>query len=135
MCKRILSVCVLLAGLLFVLASCGGQERVKIRDLEATVLSEEVLPEELKDIIEEKKAQSFQLTFSDREYLYICIGYGQQETGGYSIALDELYLTDAAAYVSTTLLGPDAAQQAKKVPTCPYIVIRTELVEQPVIFE
>lgn len=133
--KRFVSVCVLLLGMLFVLASCSGQERVKVRDLDALVLSEEVLPEELKEIIDGKKAQPFQLTFSDREYLYICIGYGKQETAGYSVVLDELYLSEAAVYVSTTLLGPDVKDQAKKMATYPYIVIRTELLEQPVIFE
>ena len=135
MTKRILSVGILMMGLLLILVSCSGRERVKLRDLEATILSEEVLPEELKEIIEGKKAQPFQLTFSDRENLYICIGYGKQETGGYSIALNDLYLTESAVYVSTTLLGPDASQQAKKTATYPYIVIQTELVEQPVIFE
>ena len=47
---------------------------------------------------EERKAENFKLTYSDKQYLYICIGYGEQETGGYSIAVNELYLTDNAIY-------------------------------------
>lgn len=133
--KRIISVAVVLMGLLLMLAGCSMQKRERLRDLEATVLSEEVLAEELKEIIDGKKAKPFQITFSDKENLYICIGYGKQETGGYSIALNDLYLTESAVYVSTTLLGPDVSQQTKKTATYPYIVIKTELVEQPVIFE
>ena len=133
--KRVISAAVLLLALLCILVGCSGKQREKLRDLDATIISEEALPGELKAIIDEKKALPFQITFSDREKLYICIGYGKQETGGYSIALNELYLTEGAVYVSTTLLGPDVSQQAKKTATYPYIVIQTELVEQPVIFE
>ena len=117
------------------LAGCLPKEREKVRDLDALILSEEVLPTDVKQIIEGKKAQPFQFTYSDKKNLYICIGYGKQDRGGYSIALNELYLTDAEVVVSTTLLGPSADEQAKKTATYPYIVIQTELVEQPVVFE
>ena len=116
------------------MAGCTREKREKVRDLDAVILSEEVLPAELKEIIDEKKAKPFQFTYSDRQKLYICIGYGKQETGGYSITLDELYLTDSDVVVSTTLLGPSVADREKKTATYPFIVIQTELVEQPVIF-
>lgn len=110
-------------------------ERIKLRDLDFTVLSDEKIPDELKTIVEERKAENFKLTYSDKQYLYICIGYGEQETGGYSIAVNELYLTDNAIYVSTSLLGPDASEKSNKTPSYPYIVIKTEFLEQTVIFE
>lgn len=112
-----------------------SEERVKLRDLDFTVLSEEKIPEELKTLIEEKKMEPFKLTYSDNEHLYICIGYGEQTTGGYSIAVNELYLTDTAICVSTSLLGPDVSEKGNEVPTYPYIVIKTEYLEQPVVFE
>lgn len=135
--------------LLFVLISMvimGGltgctllsEEQVKLKDLEFTVLSEEKIPEELKTILGEKKQEPFKLTYSDNEYLYICIGYGEQESGGYSIAVNELYLTENAVYVNTSLLGPNAAGQAgqnDRTPTTPYIVIKTEYLDSTVIFE
>lgn len=73
------------------------------------------------------------MTYSDNENLYICVGYGQQETGGYSITVDELYLTEEAVYVQTTLLGPDVAEKGNRTPSYPYIVIKTEYLDQPVI--
>ena len=118
---------------------CGcemmSMERVKLRDLEFVILSEEVLPQELKTIIDERKGEAFKLTYADADALYICIGYGQQESGGYSITVDELYLTDTAIYVETTLLGPDGSQTANKVPSYPYIVIRTEALDETVVCE
>ena len=112
-----------------------SEEKIKLRDLDFTVLGEEKIPEQLKTIIEEKKAAPFQITYTDRQNLYICIGYGEQETGGYSIAVNELYLTDTNICVSTSLLGPDAAEKNNKTPSYPFIVIKTECLEQTVIYE
>lgn len=112
-----------------------SMERVKLRDLEFVILSEEVLSEELKTIIEERKTEAFKLTYSDADALYICVGYGTQKGGGYSITVDELYLTEDAIYVETTLLGPDEGKSSKDVTSYPYIVIRTEALEENVVVE
>ena len=119
------------------LVSCAflSEETIKLRDLDFTVLSEEKVPEELLTIIEEKKSMPFQITYSDNEYLYICVGYGEQETGGYSIAVNELYLTESSICVNTSLLGPDVSEKGNKTPSYPYIVLKTEYLDQTVIFE
>lgn len=129
--------CIIAVTLAVTLSGCTflSEERIKLRDLDFTVLSEEKIPEELKTIIEEKKKEPFQITYTDKEYLYICAGYGEQETGGYSIAVNELYLTDTAVYASVSLLGPDRAENSSKNPSYPYIVIKTEYLDQTVIFE
>lgn len=127
----ILAVCMLFMGGCTLLS----QEKIKLRDLDFTVLSEEKIPEQLVAVIEEKKGNPFQITYTDNANLYICIGYGEQETGGYSIAVDELYLTDTNICVSTTLLGPEASEKSNKTPSYPYIVIKTEFLEQTVTFE
>ena len=131
------TLCVGLAAILLFTGGCTflSQEKIKLRDLDFTVLSEEKIPEQLKAIIEEKKGNAFQITYTDNANLYICIGYGKQETGGYSIAVDELYLTDTNICVSTTLLGPEASEKSNKTPSYPYIVIKTEFLEQTVTFE
>lgn len=127
--------CFVMLFALFALAGCLKEDTEKVRDLTSVIVSEEALPAELKTIIDGKKEKPFQLTYSDKEYLYICIGYGKQETGGYSIVLNDLYLTETEVRVDTTLLGPELSDQAKKTATYPYLVIRTELVEQPVVFK
>lgn len=129
--------CTVMAVVTLFLSGCTflSEETIKLRDLDFTVLSEEKIPEELLAIIEEKKASPFQITYSDNENLYICVGYGKQETGGYSIAVNELYLTEANICTNTSLLGPDASEKANRTPSYPYIVIKTEYLEQTVIFE
>lgn len=130
----ILSVLSLVVTCFFCGCNLMGEESVKLRDLEMTVLGEERIPKELCAIIEEKKSQPFELTFKDENYLYICIGYGEQSSGGYSIVVDDLYLTDKSICVSTTLLGPEGKKGDNPVPSYPFIVIRTELLDKPVTF-
>ena len=129
--------CVVLAVCTLLLAGCTflSEEKIKLRDLEFTVLSEEKIPEELKAILEEKKSSPFQITYSDAEFLYICVGYGEQETGGYSIAVNELYLTETNICVNTSLLGPEASDKGNKTPSYPMIVLKTEHLDLTVIFE
>lgn len=131
---RVLSVVLIL---LCMLTGCQmlSMEKVKLRDLEFVILSEEVLPEELKTIINERKAEPFKLTYADADALYICVGYGAQQGGGYSITVDELYLTETAIYVETTLLGPDSSTSDRNATSYPYIVIQTEALEENVVVE
>ncbi len=123
--------------LLFSACALSGGQEVRLRDLDFTILSENVIPGELKKVIDDRKAESFQLTYTDKENLYIVIGYGEQKTGGYSIAVKELYLTESAVCVDTELLGPEVSGDGaqKNEPSYPYIVIKTEYLDQTVMFE
>ena len=112
------------------LTGCSVQknEQDKVRDLEFAVVG-------LKSLIEEKKAADFRLTYSNDQGLYIAVGYGQQATGGYSIAVRELYLTENSIVVDTELLGPEKGEEVGVEKSYPYIVVRTEYLENPVIFQ
>lgn len=132
-------ICLLAATLLCTFAGCAARKRdtlEKIKDLEFTVLADENIPEELKAVIEEKKGNTFKVTYQDNGFLYICIGYGEQVSGGYSITVNALYLTENAIYVDTTLLGPEPGEAATKkdTPSYPYIVLKTEFLDKPVVF-
>lgn len=126
------------------LAGCSGrtkEENKKIKDLKFTVLAEDNLPEELKQIIEEKKENEFKITYQDNEYLYICVGYGKQDSGGYSITVNNLYLTNNSIYLDTNLIGPEAENrelyhaQEKDSASYPYIVLKTEYLDKSVVFD
>jgi len=121
----------------FLLAGCQITEDsgMKLRDLEFTLVSDETMSEELKALIDERKAEEFKFTYSDNDSLFICIGYGEQSTGGYSIAVNELYLTDNAIYVDTNLLGPSPKEKENPAVSHPYIVIKTEFLDKTVVFE
>ena len=95
---------IFLAGVYAV--ACGGEKQAeKLRDLEFAVIGPDETPQELAQIIEEKKNDSFRLTYTSGNDLYIAAGYGKQETGGYSITVPELYLTDNSIVVKTELKG------------------------------
>ena len=117
--------------------ACGSKQdpMEKIRDLDFTVIAEDKLPEELLDMIEEKKASNFKMTFQDQGFVYICVGYGEQETGGYSIAVNELYETSNAVYIDTNLIGPSVEDKGKISPSYPYVVVKMEYIDKPVVFD
>ena len=123
--------------LLTLLGACGTEQtsRTKVKDLDYTIVAEEEIPETLKEKIEEKKAADFKMTYMDEAFLYIVRGYGECETGGYSICVRELYLTSNAVLVYTELLGPRKGESISKSPSYPFIVIKTEKRDENVIFE
>lgn len=134
----------ILAAVIACLTGCSGKTKdgnEKIKDIEFTVLGEENVPEELKQIIEEKKEKEFKVTYQDGDFLYICIGYGKQETGGYSITVNEMYLTANAIYVDTNLIGPDPENrelyhaQEKDGASYPYVVLKMQYLDKSVVFD
>ncbi len=128
-CLVMLAVCIL--------SGCGvqTQDEKRLQDLDFTVLDPEKVPEELRDVLEEKKEQPFKVTYEDEGYLYICVGYGEQQTSGYSIIVEDLYLTSNAVCVVTELLGPGNGEEAAEATTCPYIVLKMESMELSVVFK
>ena len=126
---------ILMMAILLTGCQMMSSEKVKLRDLDFTIQSEETIPTEVMKMIKEKKEEPFKFTFTDGENLYICIGYGKQDRGGYSITVDALYLTEDAIYVETTLLGPDDGEKSQKIASYPNIVIKTESLDQTVVCE
>ena len=135
--QRIACVSMALVAVASLLTGCAIEKtnRTKVRDLEYHVVAEEEIPEELKKQIEEKKAADFKLTYETPEQLYIVRGYGEQATGGYSIQVAELYLSNNAVFFKTTLIGPRKGENVVKSPSYPFIVLQTERVDKNVVFE
>ena len=107
----------------------------KISDVDFTVVEDIDVPKEVKEVIEERKTNPFQVAYTMNEGTYIIVGYGEQATGGYSITADELYLAEDGVHVKTTLLGPDKDVTVDAKVSYPYIVLKTEVTEEDVIFE
>lgn len=135
--------CVVVIGVMvFFVAGCGGMQLIgenqgagaKVRDLEYTILSEERIPKELAPLLEERKEAPFEMTYSDKEYLYVCIGYGRQEYSGHSIVVNALFLGENGILVDTSLIGPEAGQEKINTVQFPIIVLKTELVEEVPLF-
>lgn len=115
--------------------SMGGKQEEKVRDMDFTVVGENEIPQELKQIIAEKQTAPFKLTYSDDQNLYIAVGYGEQASGGFSIAVKALYLTQNSIVYDTELLGPEKNEEPGTDKSYPYIVVKTEFSEEPVVFQ
>lgn len=115
---------------------CSEKEEIpedKINDLDFTVVGEDQQPDSLKDIIAEKYADAFQISYTLGEDLYIAVGYGEQPSGGYSISVNAFYETEDTVVIDTTLIGPGKAENVTKTPTRPYIVVKTRNIADKMI--
>lgn len=131
---------ILLITWVFIVRCLGGcsadaEDGGKVRDLEFTVVGDGEIPAELMNTIEGKKTNPFKLTYSDDQGLYIVTGYGEQDSGGYSIVVDELYLTENSIVIDTELRGPESGENGGSEKSYPYIVVKTEVLENPVVFQ
>ena len=135
--KRLLlflgAACLAAARLSGCVTHSGTQE--KLRDLEFTVLDKEDVPQEMKQMIEEEKAEPFRLTYTDQGSLYIAEGYGAQLTTGYSVEVTGLYETEDEIRIHTSLLGPEKGEEIKEITTFPYVVVQLGAIDKNVIFE
>lgn len=131
--KRILIIFVALC----MLCGCSSTKITKEdkTQVDFTVVEKSAIPPELLRIIEEKKAEEFTMSYSLDGYLYIAVGYGTKNTGGYSIQVEELYETKSNIGINTTLVGPKAGEAVNKMPTYPFIVVKTEYIDKNIIFE
>ena len=118
------------------LAGCllSKQSVDKVADLEFSVVPEEEIPEELAKLIREKKTREFKLSYSVDGKLYIVAGFGEKSTGGYSIRVNECYLTENAIVFDTDLLGPGKDEEVSQGTSWPYIVICMEDRPESVVF-
>ena len=118
------------------LCSCSSSPKDETgTPLEFTVVPADELPKELLQIIQTKKEAAFSLTYTDGNFLYIVIGAGKQPTGGYCYSIHGLWLTENSIVIDTELLGPSAEDQAHKIPSYPFVVIKTEHRDEPVVFK
>ena len=111
------------AGILLFTGCSWKQEKPEKTNLAFTVVDEARLPEELLK------------TYADSGYLYLCVGYGKQDSGGYSITVDDLYASGEMIYLDTSLIGPKQAKELGETPSYPYIVIKTPFEDKTVVFD
>lgn len=95
----------------------------KVKDLAFTVTAEENIPEELLKTLQEKQTDGFKVTYQDNGFMYLCRGYGEQETGGYSIVVESLYETANAIYFDTTLKGRYREKMGERRKAFPILIL------------
>ncbi len=129
------SVWILLLIPVFLLAGCGkGSGGGEKEALDYEIVTDAEVPPELRTIINEKKQAEFKLTYTCDGFLYLVVGMGQQETGGYSISVQDLYLQGGSVCLETQSMGPTKEEAGVKTPSYPCLVIRLQYREEPVVF-
>lgn len=133
--KRRQSIWVLCLIPVFLLAGCGkGSGNSDKETLDYEVVTEAETPPELRTIIDEKKQAEFKLTYTCDGFLYLVVGLGTQETGGYSISVKDLYLQGGSICLETESMGPSGDEAVSGTQSCPYLVLRLPYREEPVVF-
>lgn len=119
------------------LFGCGVEktDESKVEDIDYCIVEENDIPKELMAKIQEKKAADLKMVFENDDFVYIVRGYGEQETGGYSIQITDVYLTKNAVVFRSNLVGPSKDQVKNVVPSYPYVVLKIQNMEKNVIFE
>lgn len=128
----------ILIGCSFIFWACGTDTKPeKTGDISYMIVPEEEVPEELQKLIDERKESEFRLSFSEGENLYLVVGYGRQETGGYSIQLKELYLAGDVIYMDTELQGPlpEETKDAQDSTAAPWLVVKMQQMDKTIYFE
>lgn len=131
------SVCLLLALSALLVCGCraGKDDMKKLRDIDYTVVSPDEVPEELMALIEEEKEEPFMLTYGDKGFLYLARGYGEQETSGYSVEVEECYETEDVVFLGTELLGPSKDEEIVTKSTYPYVAVKMEFTDKDAVFD
>lgn len=120
------------------LTGCGKKEEEVRKDIEFTVCDRTKLPEELLEIIEEKKHNVFKLSYINNDYMYIVVGYGEKNRQNLNVVVENLYRTDNAIYIETNLITEeekDKDQPSGGASMYPYIVLKCEKYDLPVVFD
>ena len=127
--------CMFLAGCI-AFTGCGKEETEpeKLEDLEFTVVGERDVPPQLQEMIGQKKESPFKLTYADGQDMYIVIGKGPQEGGGFSIVVKELYRAENSIVFKTELIGPEKGEPKGNDLSYPVLIVKTVYCEEPVVF-
>ena len=135
--QKVMAFCVAILGILLFAGGCAQEKKTdgEKRKIEFTVVRESEVPQDLLSDMEACKKEGFRTVFRDSSYLYLAVGYGEQKTGGYSVAVEELYTMDQRIHLKTKLMGPRKGEKVNKAKTYPYLVVKLELREESVEFD
>lgn len=122
---------------IFLTISCGrlGDEENR-KALPFEICKETQLPDELKNIIDERKEKEFQFVYENSACRYVAVGFGRQKNEEYAVAVKEFYEGEEVIVLDTILKNTDweEGKETGEAAVCPYLVIRCELTEKPVVF-
>jgi len=99
----------------------GQREKVDYEIAGSDAVSDDFL-----EAAETKKYNKFYMSYTDGEDVWIAIGYGERQTSGYSILVEDIYRSGGKICVRTMLVGPEKKDRAPAVKTYPYIILKVK---------
>ncbi len=133
--KALLSFLFAVVGIVCAMTGCAEEKKSeKGKNLDYTVVPTADCPADFLNEINKKKINPFQMTYDDGAYCYLAVGYGEQETNGFSIRVIGLYEKGEDVCLETSLLGPEEDQIVSQKKSTPYIVIKMERTDRKVVF-
>ncbi|MGN0438082.1 MAG: protease complex subunit PrcB family protein [Lachnospiraceae bacterium] len=126
--------------LVFLIACLTGCQKyqsgkAQIKKLDFTVCDNDCLPDELLDMIQEKKKEPFRMTYRTKDYMYIIVGYGGCDRTDVYVTVSSLYLTKNGIVIETDLVSNGEERLQGDILSYPYIVVKCELYDEQVIFQ
>lgn len=117
------------------LAGCNKKESPeKTNTLDFTIVAGTDIPGDLQELILARQEEAFELTYTDNTYLYVVKGYGKQDNSSYNIVVNDFYQSEDCLVFDSELFGPKSNEEVSSQPSYPYVVLKTEFREEPVIF-
>lgn len=134
--KKFFALLLIFAVCLTVLSGCSIYEVAdEGDDLTYDICDDTMLPEELLEVINNKKEDAFNLTYSNNTYTYIVICSGRQTRDDVGIVIEGMYKDENAIYVEWVLRQTATPSDASEdTVTFPYIVLRIARTSLPVVF-
>lgn len=137
MLRRLLQTTLIFAACLVLLTGCDLYEiKEDGDDLTYDICDDTMLPEELLSVINSKKEDAFNLTYSNNTYTYIVICSGKQTRDDVGIVIEKMYMDENAIYVEWVIRQTATPSDASTGDTVsfPYIVLRIARTSTPVVF-
>lgn len=131
--RRVWFVVIILFCLLY--TGCTTEKKPeKVADIKYTIISDNDIPKELMELMNDKKEGEFRLTYASGKELYLVVGYGKKDTSGYSVSIKDFYQAKDSLYINTELLGPKEGENKVSEPSYPWIVVKTTYTDMMVVF-
>lgn len=134
--KQMITAVLLICLAVVSLTGCGEEKASSSRgkDLDYTVVPTADCPADFLAEINKKKINPFQMTYEDGVYCYLAVGYGEQETNGFSIKVLGLYERGDRICFETSLVGPEEDQVVSRRQSTPYLVVKMQRTDREVDF-
>ena len=130
--RKTVLVCLLL-GFLVMLCACQKKGETERSYENAQDVSSDV-PYKVNEKIFKVKEEGFGFSYRDGDVMYTAFGFGQQNTGGYSIQVLAVKETESAIIIEAQLIAPEAEEVIVNQPSTPYMILKMANAEKDVQF-